>query len=432
MEELGRLAAREQDRGADQVADLVQARQRFLSHEPGLRHLPRWLVGLSLAAAAAVLLFGLTMLHSRSRPLAFEVGEHHALGKVDAWLAAPGDKPLLLRFSDTSKIALKPGTKARVTALAAAGAEVLLESGGASVFVAHRPKTSYKLKLGPFLVRVTGTRFDVDWSPAEEELILSMREGQVTVSGCVFGEGRPVDAGERVRAWCKQRRVEITALESAQPASSGAPLLGAARAEPAEHGASALRDSPPLPSGSPLSLSFPNSLGSEQGSGRVGDVVQERWQDLARRGQYEKAFSSAQTSGLEAQMGTASAADLMALGDAARYTGRLDQAELAYRTLRSRFPSDPLASVAAFTLGRAAFDQRRNYVDAAAWFRTYLREQPSGALARNALGRLMEALSRSGDRSGARGVAAQYVERYPGGPHAEAAKQLLAPAVAQP
>ena len=45
--------------------------------------------------------------------------------------------------------------------------------------------------------------------------------------------------------------------------------------------------------------------------------------------------------------------------------------------------------MAAFTLGRIAYD-RRDYREAARWFATYLREEPSGSVAREAAGRLIE------------------------------------------
>ena len=96
----------------------------------------------------------------------------------------------------------------------------------------------------------------------------------------------------------------------------------------------------------------------------------------------------------------------------------------AYETARRRFPGNERAAVAAFALGRIAFDQRGNYSDAARWFRSYLTEQPSGRLARDALGRLMEAFHRAGDKASARGEAAHYLELYPTGPHAEFARRV--------
>jgi hypothetical protein len=70
------------------------------------------------------------------------------------------------------------------------------------------------------------------------------------------------------------------------------------------------------------------------------------------------------------------------------------------------------------------FDQLASFAEAARWFATYSREQRDGPLAREALGRRMEALARAGDRSAAAHVAEQYLREYPSGPHAPLAKTL--------
>ena len=114
------------------------------------------------------------------------------------------------------------------------------------------------------------------------------------------------------------------------------------------------------------------------------------------------------------------------MADVARYGKRPEQAILALTTLRQRFPGTAQASLAAFTLARVHFDQRRAYDEAARWFRTYLKEQPGGALSREAQGRLMEALDRAGDRAAATQLAKSYLATNPDGPHARLARSLMA------
>ncbi|HWZ88523.1 MAG TPA: tetratricopeptide repeat protein, partial [Polyangiaceae bacterium] len=149
------------------------------------------------------------------------------------------------------------------------------------------------------------------------------------------------------------------------------------------------------------------------------------WQALARAGKYKPALNAANASGFELELTRASAEDLSLLGDVARFCGSIDASIKAYQTLRQRFPRTPLSANAAFAIGRIDFDQRGDFADAERWFANYLAEQPRGALAREALGRRMEALDRSGNHDAARKVAASYQKSYPRGPHVRLAERLL-------
>jgi TolA-binding protein len=145
------------------------------------------------------------------------------------------------------------------------------------------------------------------------------------------------------------------------------------------------------------------------------------WKTLAASGRYQDAFALIQSRGFERVCGSASTQELVQLGDVARLAGQPAAARRAYVKARSASK----VAMAAYGLGLTAFDQERNYPQAARWFRTYLRERPRGGLRREALGRLMEALRRSGDRSGARQVARRYVKEFPDGTHASLARRLI-------
>jgi TolA-binding protein len=111
------------------------------------------------------------------------------------------------------------------------------------------------------------------------------------------------------------------------------------------------------------------------------------------------------------------------LADVARYAGDIARAKKAWLTLRTRFPADSRSGSAAFFLGRTAFDEGA-FADAEHWFGISLRESPSGALARDAAGRLIEACQRAGDVEAAQQAARRYLSEYPTGPYARLAESI--------
>jgi TolA-binding protein len=422
LERLGRLAAESQDARLDELVDLDVARRRFAATPPKPRVTARVTVvaGVVIGLAAAMALFVMGG-NRQAASLTFRVGDSHRVGNVDAWLEAPREKALPLRFSDGTEVRLEPRARARVTRLEATGATVNMESGRANVAVAKRKGAAWRVAVGPFVIEVTGTRFDVDWDAANDSLALRMHEGSVTVSGCVFGQGRAIVAGETVRASCREpqleisRRATIPADGKKEPAATG---VDGDRAQPSKG-----VESPASGASSAHPETHPEPRAKDAITTSKGAVD---WRELARNGRHSAAVDVAEATGFAAQCAQASAEDLVALGDAARYSGRLARAMEAYRAVRERFPGHERSAVAAFALGRIAFDQQRDYAGAARWFRAYISEQPGGRLDRDASGRLMESLSRAGDTAGARAEAKRYLERYPDGPHAEMARRLVA------
>jgi transmembrane sensor len=149
------------------------------------------------------------------------------------------------------------------------------------------------------------------------------------------------------------------------------------------------------------------------------------WRTLLAAGRYADAVRAAERLGFARVCATAGQDDLLALADAARLSGHSGHAIVVLTVLRQRFPNTSSASTAAFALGRIAFERRANYFDAAHWFATYLEEDPSGPLMGDAAGRLVEARYRAGDRSGARRDAERYLRRFPRGPYANTAIEIL-------
>ncbi|MGK3968034.1 FecR domain-containing protein [Sorangium sp. So ce118] len=411
LRELGR--AQDQELAAQ---DLDRARERFLESaaggatRPGAARLgpalSRWIAPAAFAALAGVCAALLLVLLPSSRSLSFAVGS--AEGQVGTWIAAAADAPLPVRFSDGTSLALDANARARVVAADARGARVLLEGGRLTATVTHTATSTWNFDVGPFDVLVTGTRFELSWSPEREELKLVLREGSVAVSGPLVGGPRTVAAGETLAVFCQEQRFELT------------------RGEPSAA-------APPPPSSTPIALSpgasgpAPAAPSDSAKAAKAADASPRPpgWRDLVAADRYKEAMTAAEAEGFDGLVAGASAADLLVLADVARFSGKPERAAAALGATRSRFAGSGEAAKAAFHLGRMAFDQRRAYAEAERWFGVYLGEQPGGSFAQEALGRVIECRSLMGSASGAREAARRYLALYPAGPHAAHAERLL-------
>ena len=339
-------------------------------------------------------------------PLSFVVGDER--GTAGLFVAAPatGEKPIT--FSDGSELRLAPTARVRVAEVAREGARVLVESGTVRVSVVHARthETRWTVEAGPFEVRVTGTKFDVVYDPSSTGLVVRMHEGSVVVRGCGLAGngGRRLVAGEELEVACKDDAVTVGA-EDAGEAANVAPARAVA---PGTASASARTSTP-------TSTSTSTTAGSSASESVMG---------LVRRGAHSEAMAAAEANGFGATCDALSGAELLLLADAARYAGRFDRATEALEITRRRFAGSDAAATAAFELGRIAMDIRRELPAAGDHFETYLRERPSGSLAREALGRAIEARSRGGDLARAERLAVRYLGAYPDGPHAKLARKL--------
>jgi hypothetical protein len=363
------------------------------------------LLALAVGAGGALLL----------RPRSLEVTVAGEPAQPGGWIAAPGESPVPVLFSDGTHVRLASGGHARIVEVTSHGAHLMLESGSASLEVVPRPHARWTVSAGPYVVEVKGTRFEIAWSPQEERLTLVLTEGRVVVSGCALGDQRPLLAGETLRASCREGNFQIT-RSAAEMAAGSTQRVAASPAEGTSVHASPV----------PAAPGDPASVPAHPGASRPSLAVSGGWQALARASKFKEAFDVAKDLGFDGEVERASAPDLLLLGDAARFSGNPGYALRAYEKARARAPGTPSAANAAFAMGRVYFDQLDSFADAAQWFATYSSEQRDGPLAREALGRRMEALARAGDRAAAARAAEQYLRQYPGGPHAPLARTLVA------
>jgi TolA-binding protein len=149
------------------------------------------------------------------------------------------------------------------------------------------------------------------------------------------------------------------------------------------------------------------------------------WSDEVAAGDYASVVIDAERRGLAAVMADGTLADLVALADAARLSGRIDLARRTLLAQRSRFTRTSAAKDAAFFLGRIADDHERALDSATGWYDTYLSEAPAGHFAAEAFGRKMVAVSKLSGRSAAKATAGEYLRRFPSGPHAALARELV-------
>jgi len=354
------------------------------------------------SAALTAVVFAVVLWQWPER-LRFNVGADGHPGIESNWIHAHANESVPLRFSDGSTVDLLPGTRGRVVHLTSHGANLTVETGRVHASVVPRPDADWSIAAGPFSVRVVGTEFDVAWDPEAEVLHVDVERGLVRVTGPILADAQQVVALQELTVSLPYRRAALVETGGREGASLD-------RLEPASEAEPAAADSAP-------------AVVAEADAREDGDS-HESWQTLARRGEHAKAAKLVERSGVERVAQPLGPEQLLKLADVMRIGGWPADATYVLRRLRTRFPGTVPAAISAYTLGVMAFDQRHAYAEASKWFDTYLREQPTGELTREALGRQMEAEERAGRRSDAEIAARKYLQAFPDGPHRDIAKRL--------
>ncbi|HEX6274560.1 MAG TPA: FecR domain-containing protein [Polyangiaceae bacterium] len=309
-----------------------------------------------------------------------------------------GGKRTAVRFSDGSEFSLEPGTDARVSEVTPHGGRVSLV-GSARVAIAKKPRAVWTVAAGPYTVHVTGTAFDVSWSPRDQSFELAMQSGSVIVEGpFIAGGGIALKRGQRLSGGLGTQKVVVEDIKSGVRAA--APPVA-----------------PSSPADEPAAVAANGA-----GAGAKAPPPELGWAKSVAQGKFAAVLDEAEKRGLDHTIATAPLGELSALADAARYGRRTALARRVLLAERSRFPGSRSAVEAAFFLGRIAEDEGG---DAIEWYDRYLAESGKGSYASQALGRKMMLVYGKRGAQQTRSLAEDYLGRYPNGPYAAAAKKIL-------
>jgi transmembrane sensor len=145
-----------------------------------------------------------------------------------------------------------------------------------------------------------------------------------------------------------------------------------------------------------------------------------RFRALATRGRYAEAYRVLAGAPGVVDSG---AEDLMLAADAARLSGHPAEATPYLQQIVHKYRGDERAPLAAFTLGRILLYQLARPAEAADAFALVRKILPEGPLSPDALAREAEAANRADQRERARGLADEYVAKYPTGRRLESVRR---------
>lgn len=396
-------------------------------------------MGFALCGAVAIVLgaAGGRGLWLRSVRLTYAVEGEAA--RTDGYIPRVAEALARVRFSDGTEVGLEHGSRAWVVGTGADGAQIRLEDGRAHFSVVHRPHARWSVEAGPFVVSVTGTKFDVEWSGTNDLLRVHLRNGVVTVGGPQTRGGVTLLPGQVLEARPDEGilRVEPAPADPQAPSALGVSSnLVSPRAAPPATPPPAV--APPITSPPPTAPTAPERSGLRGASSGNraktialvdqplgGDDFGGKWRKEIAGGAFQGILREADARGMESCLSSLPSDRLAVLGDAARYAGRTELARRVLKTQRARFSGSAAAAEATFLLGRLAEDAHEPGIVALPWYDLYLAEAPSGVYAAEALGREMLILGEHENHRRAREVARKYLEAYPRGAYVPQARDIL-------
>jgi transmembrane sensor len=286
-----------------------------------------------------------------------------------------------LRFSDGSSARmLDARSQVEVVAVTASAIDLRLTAGRGDFDVVPTPGRTFAVHVDGIVVRVLGTRFRVERE--DQGAYVSVYRGKVEVrwpgGARVLAQGQTGHFPEEI-----------------------------AEAGPETAGPSKVESAAPVPA-------------ATESTRPAAPASRARFRALATRGRYAEAYRVLAGAPGVVDSG---AEDLMLAADAARLSGHPAEATPYLQQIVRKYRGDERAPLAAFTLGRILLYQLGRPAEAADAFALVRKILPEGALSPDALAREAEAANRADQRERARGLAQEYVAKYPTGRRLESVRR---------
>jgi transmembrane sensor len=293
-------------------------------------------------------------------------------GSTSAWqnaaLSSAGDG-LALDLEDGSHIELAAHSRVEVAERTALAVELRLNQGRVVCDVVPNAERRFVVSSAGVEVRVTGTRFSVEVTPARDRVSVEVQRGAVEVKGPNDATPRRLSAGERLTVAVGHVAPEPVA----SPVESNEPT--------------AVKPVPAAPARSATSNRVPEAHAPEADEDPVPS--------------------------LEAS----NARELLDQANSARRAGDVAHAVAGYELLLAKYPSDGRAALAAFELGRLRMDRLGNLPGAVNALRQAMALSKDAGFREDAMARLVRAYDGMGASERCREAQAAYLKNYPSGVH---------------
>ena len=172
-DELGKRLHEALEQGPNEARRAAQRKEvEAMVNLPAGRSPLLW-IGVAVACLVAVVL--VTRLPGAPEPFEHMVGSETNPSTTD--------NTRLVQFRDGSQIMLSPHTRLHVSHATPGNVTMTLDAGTVDVDIRTKGTTTWKLRAGPYTVKVHGTVFSVSWNPTLQTLAVEVDSGLVGVKG---------------------------------------------------------------------------------------------------------------------------------------------------------------------------------------------------------------------------------------------------------